>query len=57
MICVASCTTNIPSVNNQNCDCDFIYGPANDWDNISDDLIRNIYKHNLKCEILYDNID
>ena len=32
------------------CDCDIIYGHLNDWKIISDDLARNIYKHNLQCE-------
>ena len=27
-----------------------IYGRANDWDVISDDLARNIYRHNRLCE-------
>ena len=26
-----------------------IYGRASDWDVISDDLARNIYRHNLMC--------
>ena len=26
-----------------------IYGRAADWDVISDDLARNIYRHNLLC--------
>lgn len=26
-----------------------IYGRATDWDIISDDLARNIYRHNLMC--------
>ncbi len=32
--------------------CEPIYGHATDWDNISDDLARNIYRHNLMCEEL-----
>jgi hypothetical protein len=27
-----------------------IYGRATDWDVISDDLARNIYRHNRLCE-------
>ncbi|MDR0803748.1 MAG: hypothetical protein LBO08_01505 [Rickettsiales bacterium] len=30
--------------------CDPIYGRDSDWDIISDDLARNIYKHNRMCE-------
>lgn len=30
--------------------CDTIRGRANDWNIISDDLARNIYRHNLMCE-------
>ena len=30
--------------------CDVIYGRVYDWDAISDDLARNIYRHNLMCE-------
>jgi hypothetical protein len=29
--------------------CDPIYGWASDWDVISDDLARNIYRHNQMC--------
>ena len=32
--------------------CDIIRGHANDWIVISDDLARNIYRHNLMCEKL-----
>ncbi|MBR4860333.1 MAG: hypothetical protein IKV10_03460 [Alphaproteobacteria bacterium] len=27
-----------------------IYGRAGDWDIISDDLARNIYRHNRMCD-------
>ena len=48
---VASCAINTPLANNNLlCDCDIIYGRTSDWDNISDDLARNIYEHNLNCE-------
>ena len=50
MIFVASCTTNTQLQNRGLCDCEIIYGRKSDWDIISDDLARNIYKHNLKCE-------
>lgn len=33
--------------------CTPIYGRASDWNIISDDLARNIYKHNQLCEKLY----
>jgi hypothetical protein len=32
--------------------CEPIYGRASDWDNISDDLARNIYRHNRMCDNL-----
>lgn len=32
--------------------CDIIRGHADDWNIISDDLARNIYRHNLMCESL-----
>lgn len=50
MIFVASCTMNTQSQNSVLCDCDIIYGHESDWVQISDDLARNIYKHNLKCK-------
>lgn len=50
MMCVASCATNTPLQNNVFYDCEIVYGRSADWDNISDDLARNIYRHNLKCE-------
>lgn len=34
--------------------CEPIYGRATDWGVISDDLARNIYRHNLTCEKLKD---
>jgi len=30
--------------------CNPIYGYASDWDVISDELARNIYRHNRLCE-------
>lgn len=50
LIFAASCAINTPSQNRAICNCDIIYGHAADWDSISDDLARNIYEHNLKCE-------
>lgn len=52
MMFVASCAINTQSKTDSVCDCEIIYGRAQDWDLISDDLARNIYKHNLKCEQL-----
>ena len=48
----ASCAQNTPSQNRAVCaiSCDIIRGHAGDWDVISDDLARNIYRHNLMCE-------
>ncbi len=50
LIFVASCAINTQSKNRVLCDCEIIYGREQDWEKISDDLARNIYKHNLKCE-------
>lgn len=30
--------------------CTPIYGKKTDWNRISDDLARNIYRHNKMCE-------
>ena len=52
-IFVTSCDGNIPLRNRaaaEVCPCEFIYGRDSDWDVISDDLARNIYRHNLICE-------
>ena len=48
MIFVTSCAQNtlLPI----NPECDFIFGRKTDWDVISDDLARNIYRHNKTCE-------
>lgn len=54
MIFVASCTKNTQLAAGD-CRaaimamCRPIYGHASDWDNISDDLARNIYRHNKIC--------
>lgn len=52
MMCVASCARDTQLPNNVCVPivCRPIYGRAGDWDVISDDLARNIYKHNLFCE-------
>ena len=52
VIFVASCAQDKPSQNNI-CTpnvCQKIYGRESDWDTISDDLVLNIYRHNLMCE-------
>lgn len=54
-IFVASCAKNTQSVNSDICttaicSCNIIYGLASDWDVISDELARNIYRHNKMCE-------
>ena len=51
-IFVASCARNI-QLQTDVCSsvvCQPIYGRAEDWDIISDDLARNIYRHNKICE-------
>ena len=55
LIFVASCSINTQSQNSVASNCDIIYGYAKDWENISDDLARNIYRHNLYCETLINN--
>ena len=50
VIFVSSCAIGTQSQIKPMCDCDIIYGHASDWEIISDDLARNIYEHNLKCE-------
>ena len=47
MILGASCAKNTPLVNSV--ECVPIYGRKNDWVVISDDLARNIYRHNMIC--------
>ena len=52
MIFVASCARSTQSQNDV-CGaviCVPIYGRAGDWGVISDDLARNIYRHNKICE-------
>ncbi len=53
MIFVASCVRNTQLQNNvcASIVCRPIYGRATDWAVISDDLVRNIYRHNRQCEI------
>ena len=52
MIFAASCARNtqLQTDVKANLLCRPIYGRANDWNCISDDLARNIYKHNKMCE-------
>lgn len=54
MIFVTSCADNTPLQNRAavapQCPCVPIYGRASDWGVISDDLARNIYRHNKICE-------
>ena len=51
LIFVASCTQNTPSQTDVCVPviCKPIYGHTADWDVISDDLARNIYRHNRMC--------
>ncbi len=52
MLFVTACGTNTQS-RIDNCSqitYEPIYGRDSDWDKISDDLARNIYKHNRMCE-------
>lgn len=53
-IFVASCAKNTQSPNSicAPITCQKIYGRESDWNVISDDLARNIYRHNLMCEEL-----
>ena len=52
LIFVASCTKNTPLPNNvcAQITCVPIYGHQSDWGIISDDLARNIYRHNRMCD-------
>ena len=52
VIFVASCTKSTQLPNNVCAPivCQKIYGHESDWHVISDDLARNIYRHNLMCE-------
>ena len=52
MIFVASCTKNTPLPNDgcMQTVCVPIYGRETDWRVISDDLARNIYRHNRMCD-------
>jgi len=59
MIFVVSCAKNTPLPNDVclQVSCQPIYGRAGDWDVISDDLARNIYKHNRMCDEYNKQID
>lgn len=50
IIFVTSCAQNTQLPIEPNCTCDIIFGHTKDWDIISDDLARNIYRHNKMCE-------
>ncbi len=51
LIFVVSCTRSTQFQNESECaPCLIIYGHSKDWDNISDDLARNIYRNNKICE-------
>ena len=52
MIFVSACARNTPSQIDScaQITCVPIYGRAKDWETISDDLARNIYRHNKLCE-------
>lgn len=59
MIFAASCTRNTQSQNNV-CTpivCRPVYGRKTDWDVISDELARNIYRHNMLCKELSAGVD
>lgn len=47
---VSGCAKNTPLLIES--PCAPIYGHVSDWDVVSDDLARNIYRHNLLCEQL-----
>jgi hypothetical protein len=51
MILGVSCAKNTPLANSveNGVECVPIYGRKNDWVVISDDLARNIYRHNMIC--------
>ncbi len=51
MIFVGACTrsTPLPIDSCAKIQCVPIYGRASDWTIISDDLARNIYRHNKLC--------
>ena len=53
-IFVASCTKNTQLPIDNCVPCVPIYGRENDWRVISDDLARNIYRHNLLCAAVRD---
>lgn len=57
MISATACAKNTPLQNNvcMPIVCQPVYGHASDWDVISDDLARNIYKHNELCNAVNQN--
>lgn len=48
LIFVTSCAKNTQLPIEPNCE--LIFGHKTDWTVISDDLARNIYRHNKMCE-------
>ena len=51
LIFAAACAQNTPlPIDCPPPPCEPIYGRAADWNVISDDLARNIYRHNRMCE-------
>ncbi len=58
-IFVASCARNTQLPNDvcAPAACVPIMGRAGDWDVISDDLARNIYRHNKMCEAVKLSVD
>ena len=50
IIFVTSCAKNTPLPTSPQYSCDIIFGHKSDWDVVSDDLARNIYRHNKTCE-------
>lgn len=50
LIFVSGCAKNGPSTINTIKICEPIYGRDSDWNVISDDLARNIYRHNRLCQ-------
>ena len=50
VIFVTSCAQNTQFPTEQQYNCDLIFGHNSDWDVITDDLARNIYRHNKTCE-------
>ena len=58
VIFVTGCANDTLSVNNVCAEvlCLPIYGREKDWEVISDDLVRNIYRHNRMCAEMKNSI-